>query len=197
MIDKYELIKTAIDSFTKFGSKRYTLDELATSVGISKKTIYKYFRSKEHLVVESVAFLLDEFRDDVNEILKSHNDDPITCIILIYKKGFENLKHFKPSFIFGLKKYYPKANEIFDDFRNEIVNQTVYGLLEKASKNGTIRPEVNLSLFCSLYFKRFEEVALRNNNLMEIYTNKELLNHFVVYSLKGISVSDYKNAYFE
>ena len=37
MIDKCELIKTAIDSFTKFGSKRYTLDELATSVGISKK----------------------------------------------------------------------------------------------------------------------------------------------------------------
>ena len=45
MIDKCELMKTAIDSFTKFGSKRYTLDELASSIGISKKTIYKHFRS--------------------------------------------------------------------------------------------------------------------------------------------------------
>ncbi|WP_243473607.1 TetR/AcrR family transcriptional regulator [Winogradskyella sp. MH6] len=196
MIDKCELIKTAIDSFTKFGSKRYTLDELATSVGISKKTIYKYFRSKEHLVVESVAFLIDDFKKEVHAILETE-DDAITQIIKIYEKAFTRLKHFKPSFIFGLKKYYPKANDIFENFRNEIVNDTIYNLLLKAKQEGIVKTEVNLQLFCGLYFKRFEEVAYRNSNLVEEYTNEELLNHFVVYSLRGISVSGYKNTYFE
>jgi len=196
MIDKCELIKTAIDSFTKFGSKRYTLDELATSVGISKKTIYKYFRSKEHLVVESVAFLIDDFKKEVHAILETE-DDAITQIIKIYEKAFGRLKHFKPSFIFGLKKYYPKANDIFENFRNEIVNDTIYNLLLKAKQEGIVKTEVNLQLFCGLYFKRFEEVAYRNSNLVEEYTNEELLNHFVVYSLRGISVSGYKNTYFE
>ena len=196
MIDKCELIKAAVDSFTKFGSKRYTLDELATSVGISKKTIYKYFRSKEHLVVESVAFLIDDFKKEVNAILETE-DDAITKIIKIYEKAFGRLKHFKPSFIFGLKKYYPKANDIFENFRNEIVNDTIYNLLLKAKQEGIVKTEVNLQLFCGLYFKRFEEVAYRNNNLVEEYTNEELLNHFVVYSLRGISVSGYKNTYFE
>lgn len=196
MTNKCDLIKCSIANFTKFGSKRYTLDELANTMGISKKTIYKYFRSKEHLVIESVAFLIDEFRKDLNNIVQTHTEDPITCIILIYKKGFENLKHFKPSFIFGLKKYYPKANEIFDDFRDEIVNKVIYGLLEDGKIKGIVKPEVNTELFCSLYFKRFEEVAFRDNNLIEKFNNEELLNHFVVYNLKGITVNDYNNAYF-
>ena len=52
----------------------------------------------------------------------------------------------------------------------------------------------------------YEEVTYGNTGHFEVVeilfdkskTNfEELLNHFVVYSLKGISVSDYKNAYFE
>ena len=197
MTSKQEVLKCSIANFTKFGSKRYSLDELARTLGISKKTIYKYFKSKEELVVESVFFLIEDFKNDIKGIVGSEQYDPITSIILIYKKAFEHLNNFKPSFIFGLKKYYPKANTIFDDFRDSIVNKTIYGLLKDAKDQGLIKPEVNLQLFCDLYFKRFEEVAFRNNNLIEMYTNEDLLNHFVVYNLQGIAVATYSNAYFK
>lgn len=196
MTIKHDVLKCSVTNFTKFGSKRFTMDELANELGISKKTIYKYFNSKEDLVVESVIFLIQSFKDDIKTIIVSQNE-PITSIILIYKKGFEHLKNFKPSFIFGLKKYYPKANTIFDDFRNNFTNTTIYNLLNEAKTSGIIKPEVNLNLFCDLYFKRFEEIAFKNNNLFEIYSNQELLNHLIIYNLKGIVVSNYKNSYFE
>ncbi|WP_338732421.1 TetR/AcrR family transcriptional regulator [Mangrovimonas cancribranchiae] len=195
MIDKCELIKAAVDSFTKFGSKRYTLDELATSVGISKKTIYKFYNSKEDLVVDSVSFLVTDFEKTVSDII-TKQQDPLVCIIEIYKHGFERLKHFKPSFIFGLKKYYPKANQVFDAFRDNIVNNTIYGLLQQAQQKELINTDVNLKLFCELYFNRFEEMAFKNNALFEIYSNAELLNHFVIYNLKGISNKGYSNPYY-
>ncbi|WP_179009239.1 TetR/AcrR family transcriptional regulator [Winogradskyella forsetii] len=197
MIKRSELIKYAVSNFTKFGSKRITMDDLAKALGISKKTIYNYFESKEHLVIASVSYLIANLKQAVDKILNNDNYDAITKIILIYKIGFERLNDFKPSFIFGLKKYYPKANDVFDAFRYEIVNETIYGLLKEARTKGLIKPQVSLQLFCNLYFKRFEEVALRNNNLIENYSNEELLNHFVVYSLRGIAVSNYKNTYFE
>lgn len=196
MTIKSDVLKCSVTNFTKFGSKRFTMDELANELGISKKTIYKYFNSKEDLVVESVIFLIQSFKDDIKTIIVSQNE-PITSIILIYKKGFEHLKNFKPSFIFGLKKYYPKANTIFDDFRNNFTNTTIYNLLNEAKTSGIIKPEVNLNLFCDLYFKRFEEIAFKNNNLFEVYSNQELLNHLIIYNLKGIVVSNYKNSYFE
>ncbi|MFD0990323.1 TetR/AcrR family transcriptional regulator [Mariniflexile jejuense] len=196
MSSKQDVLKCSVTNFTKFGSKRFTMDELASELGISKKTIYKYFKSKEDLVVESVIFLIEDFKDDIKTIVTSQNE-PIISIILIYKKGFEHLKHFKPSFIFGLKKYYPKANTIFDDFRDSFTKTTIYNLLYDAKKLGIIKPEINLNLFCELYFKRFEEIAFKNNNLFETYNNKELLNHLIIYNLRGITVSNYKNHYFE
>jgi len=195
MISKEELLECSVANFTAFGSKRFTMDELAQNLGISKKTIYKYYSSKEDLVVASVELLVENFNANVNTIIQNHQD-PMVCIIEIYKTGFEHLKHFKPSFVFGLKKYYPKANKVFDGFRNTIVNTTIYGLLEKAQQTGIIIKTVDLDLFCELYFHRFEEIAFKNNKLFDIYSNDELLNHFVIYNLKGISAQNYSNDYF-
>lgn len=54
MIGKSELLECSIANFTKFGSKRFTMDELANELGISKKTIYNYFKNKADLVSESL-----------------------------------------------------------------------------------------------------------------------------------------------
>ena len=37
--DKKDILAYAIENFTKFGSKRFSMDELAKSLGISKKTL--------------------------------------------------------------------------------------------------------------------------------------------------------------
>ena len=79
----------AIENFTKFGSKRFSMDELAKSLGISKKTLYKHFNSKEKLVKESLQYYLDNIRANVdNYILENPNEEqPLTTVIFIYKQG--------------------------------------------------------------------------------------------------------------
>lgn len=188
MTTKEEVLECSVSNFTKFGSKRFTMDELASELGISKKTIYKFFDSKEDLVIQCVELLIKNYKNEITSI----EGDPISSIILIYKKAFQHIAHFKPSFIFGLKKYYPKANLVFDEFRDYILNTIIYPFLLIAQTDGIIRPEVNLRLFCDLYFVRFEEIALKNNTFFDNYTNEELLNHFIVYNLQGITVEGYK-----
>ncbi|MCH4552320.1 TetR/AcrR family transcriptional regulator [Aestuariibaculum lutulentum] len=188
MTTKEEVLECSVSNFTKFGSKRFTMDELASELGISKKTIYKFFDSKEDLVIQCVELLIKNYKNELTSI----EGDPISSIILIYKKAFQHIAHFKPSFIFGLKKYYPKANLVFDEFRDYILNTIIYPFLLIAQTDGIIRPEVNLRLFCDLYFVRFEEIALKNNTFFDNYTNEELLNHFIVYNLQGITVEGYK-----
>ncbi|KJD33923.1 TetR family transcriptional regulator [Tamlana nanhaiensis] len=195
MISKEELLQCSMASFTAFGSKRFTMDELAQTLGISKKTIYKFYNSKEELVVESVVCLVNAFKEKINLILKDEQD-PLSCIILIYKKGFESLMYFKPSFIFGLKKYYPEAFHVFEDFRQDIVFNTIQKLLQQAQEQNIIKTNVNMQLFCELYFNRFEEMAFKNDKLFSTYSQAELLNHFVIFNLKGISNSHYTNYFF-
>ncbi|MDO6492367.1 MULTISPECIES: TetR/AcrR family transcriptional regulator [unclassified Cellulophaga] len=196
MITKKELLECAKASFTKFGSKRITLDELAKTLGISKKTIYVHFKNKETLVNKSVASLINDYKLDINEIVKNNTNDDILTIILIYKRGFEYLRYFKPSFIFGLKKYYPHAYTTFDNFRKELSYSTILNLLNSAKEKGLILPSVNVKLITELYFLRVESIAFSSNNLFTTYDSKTILDHLIVHNLKAITVDSYSNSYF-
>ncbi|WP_405294865.1 TetR/AcrR family transcriptional regulator [Algibacter sp. Ld11] len=197
MITKKELLSCAIAKFTKQGSKHVSLDEIAQTLGISKKTIYTFFKNKEDLVTSSLEGLLNEYKEEINGIIACNGNDPVFCVVLIYERGFEYLKYFKPSFIFGLEKYYPKAYKIFQDFSEELAFDTVFNLLKKAQDNRQIKPEVNLRLAVKIYFLRIDNVAFKKNNLFDLYGKDTLFKHMVIYNLKGIISSTYSNPYFE
>ncbi|KAA5827593.1 TetR/AcrR family transcriptional regulator [Algibacter amylolyticus] len=197
MITKATLLKCSIKKFTQCGSKHVTLDEIANTLGISKKTIYTFYKNKEALVSASIESLLNEYKVDINGIVNSNGKDPVLCVIIIYQRGFEYLKYFKPSFLFGLEKYYPKANALFEDFVEELSNTIVYKLLKQAQESGDIKAEVNLKLIVSIYFLRIDKLVFKKNNLFDLYPKEELFNHLVVYNLKGIITPNYSNSYFE
>ncbi|MBQ0770133.1 MAG: TetR/AcrR family transcriptional regulator [Bizionia sp.] len=197
MITKTDILECSILNFTKFGSKHFTLDQLSKILGISKKTIYKHFENKENLVAESLGFLIDKFMVDINEIVEQNTHDGVVTIILIYKKGFEYLKYFKPSFLFGIKKYYPKANLIFKAFRQELVFTMVYAQLERAKADGHIRTEIDIKLICELYYLKMDAIAFTSDSLFDSYTLDAILEHSVVCTLKGITTLHYSNPYFE
>jgi len=197
MITKAQLLKVSIEQFTQFGSKHVTLDDLANELGISKKTIYTFFDNKEDLVTSSLESLLDEYREAINEIVTNTSNDPILSVILIYKRGFEYLKYFKPSFLFGLEKYYPKASRLFDDFLEELANTIAYKLLKQAQADGSIRKEVNVELIVKIYFFRIDNLVFKEHNLFESYGKEELVKHLVIFNLKGIIANHYSNSYFE
>ncbi|WP_114492988.1 TetR/AcrR family transcriptional regulator [Candidatus Ulvibacter alkanivorans] len=197
MVTKAELLAYSITKFTQFGSKHVTLDDLANDLGISKKTIYTYFENKEDLVTSSLESLLNEYKEDINGLIKSHGKDPILCVILIYQRGFEYLKYFKPSFLFGLEKYYPKANLLFNNFVKELSHNIVYKLLKQAQEAGDIKEDINLELLVKIYFFRIDNLVFKKNNLFESYGKAELFKHLVIYNLKGIITNNYTNAYFD
>jgi AcrR family transcriptional regulator len=196
MIDKGAFLEFAISKFTKFGSKRFTLDDLAGEIGVSKKTIYQHFSNKEAIVCESLKLLLDKIKLEMLEGVEKEKSDPILAIIWIYKIGLDHLRTFSPTFLFGLKKYYPKANEVFYSFRGEI-NAIIINLLTEAQQIGFIRKTVNLELTFALFLNRFEMNIFLTNNLFEKYSNKELLQHLIVHNLQGICSKKYTNNFFE
>jgi AcrR family transcriptional regulator len=196
MITKAELLQFSIAKFTQHGSKHVTLDDLANELGISKRTIYSFFKNKEDLITSGVESLLNEYKEEIDKIITNNSNDAILCVILIYKRGFEYLKYFKPSFLFGLEKYYPKANLLFNHFSEELSKNIIYNLLKKAKEAGNINTDINIELVIKIYFDRVDKLIFKNKNLLELYTEEEVFNHLVIYNLKGITNSTYNNSFF-
>lgn len=79
------------------------MDDVAHALGISKKTRYIHFKTKNELVLESVARLLLRTHLKMSnffEISDGHND-PFKRVIQIHRVGLNSLS---PTFLFGLKK---------------------------------------------------------------------------------------------
>ena len=194
-MEKIALLEHAIKRFTTIGSKKFTLDELASELQVSKKTIYKYFLNKEDLVAESVTHMLEDVRTKLNEKIDDDNLDSLQKVIWIYKICFEYLKNFKPTFIVGLKKHYQKADTVFESFRFNFVRQFVYYLLIDAQKKDIIRDDVNIDLVSRLFFHNVDNITFQSENLFNTYSTNILLDHLIINSLRGIVVNDYSIEY--
>ncbi|MRI01341.1 TetR family transcriptional regulator [Kriegella sp. EG-1] len=197
MINKEELLVFALSKFTRFGSKRFTLDDFAHEMGISKKTIYEQFKNKEELIQESLFVLIKKLRIEFNKSIEELQSNPILAIIDIYKIGLDSFKSFNPSFIFGLKKYYPSVYNSLVEFRTKELNKIIKSLLQKSKDKGQIRNNTNIELFCELYLNRLELILFSSNNLHDQYPVNQLVEHIIVNSLRGIATEDYleKNNY--
>ncbi|WP_188597958.1 TetR/AcrR family transcriptional regulator [Polaribacter pacificus] len=192
MVSKQDLIECSIKNFIKFGSKRFSMNELASELGISKKTIYKHFKTKEELIAKGLRLIIDKYLHDVDKVLKT-KEDPIEKIVLIQEKSFQYLNYFKPAFLHGIKKYYHNADEVFQNFKDSFIKNTLKPLLEEAKEKEYLRKNLNIDLFCNLYFTKLEKLVFEPINLFELYSIDEVFEHTIINSLRGFITENYKD----
>jgi AcrR family transcriptional regulator len=65
-----KIIEKSGSMFLELGFKSVTMDDIANEMGISKKTIYKYFNNKDHLVDETTMFVQQTIDNVINDIMQ-------------------------------------------------------------------------------------------------------------------------------
>lgn len=146
-----KIIDIAGDMFLKLGFKSVTMDDIAKAIGISKKTIYKYFDNKDHLVDETVLFVQKEI-DNIIESIMQKNLNAIEENFAIKKVFKDMFKNAKTSPMYQLKKYYPEtfsklmSNEIFT------FTECVTANLNKGIQEKLYRPDIDVDMVMKFYF---------------------------------------------
>ena len=146
-----KILEKAGEMFLNLGFKSVTMDDIASEMAISKKTLYKYFSNKASLVKES-TFLIQESAASAIEILKSNNYNAIEEEFAIKAIFKEILKNAKDSPMFQLRKYYP---EIADELKNKeqcIFNDCNADNLKKGIEQGLYRSDIDIALIGQFYF---------------------------------------------
>lgn len=100
------IIEKSRDLFLDIGFKSVTMDHIAQEMGISKKTIYNYFKDKTELV-KSVTFnVYSSITGGISQI-KKDSLDPISELYDVQLFIMKFLKGEKNSPLYQLQKYYP------------------------------------------------------------------------------------------
>ena len=147
---KEDIVKRALADFMKYGFKTFTIDDLANGLGMSKKTLYEYFPSKNDLVEACLDYALEMSCTNVTTFVQGEG--------LVIENVYRNQKKVQEIFninsdrpIWELQKYYPKTYKRMESEFAKTDALFVDKLLEKGWEEGLFRKDINVAFYKIFY----------------------------------------------
>ncbi|WP_161603032.1 TetR/AcrR family transcriptional regulator [Pedobacter arcticus] len=135
------ILEKARELFFFFGVKSITMDDLCKHLGISKKTLYTYYKDKNELVHLIMGDLLDQHVAEMAK-LKDKATNAVDEVVLNAKALYSVFKDLKPNVIFEVEKYFPELAEQFLNHRHSCMLEVIKENLERGKTEGLYREDI-------------------------------------------------------
>lgn len=180
---KEKIISKATELFLKLGFKSVTMDDIAAEMGISKKTIYKYFGNKEILIEETVGSMHETIDIAIEEIL-TQQYNPI-------HENFEIRKMLKKLFqaadtspLYQLKKHYPEIHGKMMCKEMDDCNRFLRQNIENGITLGLYREDIDIERVTLFYYTLVFQI---NENTVSEKEAQELELAILEYHTRAIA----------
>jgi TetR/AcrR family transcriptional regulator, cholesterol catabolism regulator len=171
--------------YRRYGIKSVTMDDVATHLGISKKTIYEFFSDKEDLVKQVLLFEHEQNCTFLKAIQRKKLN-AIEELFNVYKMINAMLLEYRPSMEYDVRKYYPGLFVKIRNIRREQMVKSVYNNLKQGKKEGLYRKDLNSEIIAKLHVSRTETLFDNDMFTQEELTSLEMFHEIFVYHLQGI-----------
>ena len=128
---KEQILKGSADLFFHYGIKAITMDDIAKHLGISKRTIYENFPTKDDIVN---TLLKDHLEDSKKQCEKrcAESKNAIEEIVSMMQHIREMFSKMNARTLMDLKKFHPKAWVEFEDFKQGFLMKIISNNLKRA-----------------------------------------------------------------
>ena len=180
-----KILEKSKELFLNLGFKSVTMDEIANSLGVSKKTIYKYFKNKTELVDAVTLYMFETVCYGIDGILDLQLD-VIDELFSIKRLVLESLKDEKSSPQYQLQKYYPKIYASLKAKQFHIMQNCVITNLKKGIKTTVYRDNIDVEFVSRIYFNGM--IGIKDKDLFPLtdYSMNTLMDYYLEYHLRGI-----------
>lgn len=181
---KKKILDGALQMFTQNGIKSITMDEIAESLSISKRTIYENFKDKSTLVTECLKYMHQTIDQKIKQISRE-SENTIVDMMETTQEWLSLMKTFNPKFMSDLKNLdipseYSRQKEMEIQIRQEMK-------LTKGQEEGLIRPDISVSIVSSSItdgMKQMIEKSIKDNPNIPAY---KIITTFVKIYFRGIA----------
>lgn len=182
-IDTKERIKgVAHDLMMQYGLRSISMDDIASKLGMSKKTIYLYYKDKDELVEEVV-----EAKLSTNQFLcnadRKNAENAIHEVFLAMDMVAEMFRSMNPSVLFDMQKYHPAAFSKFLKHKNDFLFNMMVQNLQRGKSEELYRPEIKVSIMARFriesMFIPFNPEFLQNAKSTLLEAEQQIIMHFL------------------
>jgi len=180
-----QIIEQVTKLYHRYGIKSVTMDDAASQLGISKKTLYEHFHDKEDLVQ---AVLMQEhhhhycFLDDI----EGKELNAIEGMFEVYKMINAMYKDYNPSMVYDVRKYYPGLFSRLKEIRRKRMYDSALNNMNQGKNEGLYRKELDSVIIAKLHVFRTESLFDNDMFTREELTSFTMFHEIFVYHVYGI-----------
>ena len=172
---KNHIIKTAGELFFRLGVRSVSIDDICRELGMSKKTFYVYFASKDELIEQLLNANIAYISGKMEELLSLGDFRQLVKVFIKRQEAEKNDVRRVPQLVYDLKKYYPRQFADFQVQCFETQKEYIIKYLELGVKQGLVRANLNIELTAVLFAKihsdairDFEVIEAHNHNMHQL-----------------------------
>ena len=166
---RQRILTSAREYFFANGFSKTTMDELAHSMGMSKKTIYKFFTSKDDIVRAITQEKLQRIMTRCEAIRLNESMEFIDRIKNTITYITNEMRQMSPTFSLDVQRTMPELWREVESFRNETVMNEFAQMVKQGVQLGIFRSDVNAHVFVLMYAAAMRAIV-----------NPEVLSHLPV-----------------
>jgi len=155
MIQKDRILEGAQELFFKAGIRSVTMDDIAKHLGISKKTVYVFYKDKDELVTALVNIKLSEDKDRMCGIA-AQSENVMEELITMMKCAEEFFAKINPVVIHDMQKYHPESWRLLQQFKAEVVVDNLQNILSRGQEQGYVRKNLDPKIMARMHVLQVE-----------------------------------------
>jgi AcrR family transcriptional regulator len=135
--DRDKILQTASQVFFSRGFYKIPVDDIASILKMSKKTIYKYFPTKEDLIREVACLFINTHSSNISNIIK-HDYNAVEKLFYVFKYLGNMLINVNEQWFSDIHTQHPEIWAEIEVFRSGFMTQNISKILEQGKKEGYI-----------------------------------------------------------
>ena len=151
MAVKDEIVVFASQQMEQLGIRSVSVDDICHKFGISKKTFYVHFETKDALLEQIMRTREQQMESELDHLVK--NKSVIQTILswhAIAQKAKKSSNQ-NPPLLHDLQKYYPEVFKLHERAVRQIMVRFLVRFLQKGVEEQIFRPEIDVELTASLF----------------------------------------------
>lgn len=176
---KDKIMATAMRAFLQRGIKAVKMDDIASSLSISKRTLYEIYGDKESLLFACIKRRYEERQGYMRDFSERHS--VIEIVLEVYRRKVEEVKTIHNSFYQDIHLY-PRVMEYVENVRANSHDEFI-SFLRRGVREGYFRKDVNYELIGRLFDAVGEYVA--REKLYTQYPHEEMLANLMMVPFRG------------
>lgn len=179
---KEKIIEAAGKLFAEHGIKSITMDDIAASFGISKRTLYEVFADKETLLIECIRREVELEEEYLKDLLEQ-TDNVLEVLLKRYQRSIERYHATNKRFFEEIQKY-PRAYEQLKRGNNRTTEDAV-SFFKEGVRQGYFRSDVNFAIVNQLV--RAQMDILMESDICKSFPFLEVYESIMFTFLRGVS----------